>query len=119
MSACGHHDSIPATTAGAALAPGPARSRRHGMARRLVLNLSPNWFSVNMGTGIASILLYNLPYNGTWLWWLSVVIFALNVALFLAFLALSIARYTMFRGLWSATLNDPVQSLYLGMEALW
>ncbi|PON20639.1 sulfite transporter Ssu1 [Trichoderma gamsii] len=35
----------------------------------------PAWFTVNMGTGIVSILLHNLPYNGTWLYWVSVIFF--------------------------------------------
>lgn len=85
--------------------------------RRIILNLTPSWFSVNMGTGIASILLHNLPYNAVSLYWISVAVFCLNVALFLLFLAISIARYTMFPGLWTAMVNHPVQSLFLGMLA--
>lgn len=84
--------------------------------RRIVINLTLSWFSVNMGTGIASILLHNLPYNATWLYWISVVIFCLNVAIFLLFLSLSIMRYTMFPGIWTAMVNHPVQSLFLGMS---
>ena len=82
--------------------------------RRVVLNFTPSWFSVNMGTGIVSILLHNLPYNARWLYWISVVIFALNVLLFLLFLTISVLRYTLFRGVWSAMIRHPVQSLFLG-----
>jgi hypothetical protein len=32
--------------------------------RHIIRNFTPSWFSVNMGTGITSILLHNLPYNG-------------------------------------------------------
>jgi len=85
----------------------------HGW-RRVALNFTPSWFSVNMVTGIASILLHNLPYNSRWLYWISVVIFCLNVLLFLLFLAISIARYTFFRGLFRFMLNHPVQSLFTG-----
>jgi tellurite resistance protein TehA-like permease len=67
-----------------------------------------------MGTGIVSNLLYNLPYNGTWLYWISVCLFALNVVLFLLFTAISVARYTIFRGVWAAMLRHPVQSLFIG-----
>ncbi|KGO69107.1 C4-dicarboxylate transporter/malic acid transport protein [Penicillium italicum] len=35
-----------------------------------------------MGTGITSILLNTLPYNGRWLYWISIVIFCLNIFLF-------------------------------------
>ncbi|KAK5099347.1 Plasma membrane sulfite pump involved in sulfite metabolism [Lithohypha guttulata] len=38
-------------------------SNDHGW-RKVVLNFTPSWFSVIMGTGIVSILLHNLPYNG-------------------------------------------------------
>ena len=67
-----------------------------------------------MGTGIVSILLHNLPYNASWLYWISVVIFAVNVFLFVLFTIISVARYTLFPGVWSAMIRHPVQSLFLG-----
>lgn len=85
----------------------------HGW-RRVVLNFTPSWFSVTMGTGIVSILLHNLPYNATWLYWISVVIFCLNILLFTIFLGISIVRYTYFRGLFQFMINHPVQSLFTG-----
>lgn len=86
---------------------------RHGW-RKVVLNFTPSWFSVNMGTGITSILLHNLPYNGRWLYWLSVIIFCLNIILFICFLSISILRYTMFKGLFRFMMRHPVQSLFVG-----
>lgn len=71
-----------------------------------------------MGTGIVSILLFNLPYNGDWLYWLSVIVFAFNVFLFSLFSLISFIRYTFFRGIWTAMLNHPTQSLFLGMYYL-
>ncbi|KAK6380956.1 Plasma membrane sulfite pump involved in sulfite metabolism [Exophiala oligosperma] len=85
----------------------------HGW-RRVVLNFTPSWFAATMGTGIASILLHNLPYNGDWLYWLSVVVFCLNVGLFCVFLFISILRYTLFPGLFMAMIRHPVQSLFVG-----
>ncbi|KAF2801863.1 C4-dicarboxylate transporter/malic acid transport protein-like protein [Mytilinidion resinicola] len=82
--------------------------------RKIVINFTPSWFSVNMGTGIASILLHNLPYNGRWLYWISVAIFCLNVLLFLTFLAISVLRYVMFKGLFTFMIRHPVQSLFVG-----
>ncbi|OIW34242.1 hypothetical protein CONLIGDRAFT_566654 [Coniochaeta ligniaria NRRL 30616] len=96
------------------LSSAPARQKYPRGWRHVVINFTPSWFSVNMGTGIASILLHNLPYNATWLYWISVAIFCLNVAIFLLFLAISVARYTLFPGLWTAMVNHPVQSLFLG-----
>ncbi|KAJ3494211.1 hypothetical protein NLG97_g4233 [Lecanicillium saksenae] len=82
--------------------------------RHVVLNFTPSWFAVNMGTGIVSILLHNLPYNARWLYWISVVIFSLNVVLFLVFLTISILRYTLFEGVWKCMIRHPTQSLFLG-----
>ena len=67
-----------------------------------------------MGTGIVSILLHNLPYNGSWLYWISVVMFAFNVALFSIFLVISILRYSVYPEIWSAMIRHPAQSLFLG-----
>lgn len=77
-------------------------------------NKSIRWFSVIMGTGIVSILLHNLPYNGSWLYWISVIIFALNVFLFSVFLLISILRYTIYPEIWFAMIRHPAQSLFLG-----
>ncbi|KAL2383201.1 hypothetical protein RJZ90_002775 [Blastomyces dermatitidis] len=82
--------------------------------RKIVRNFTPSWFTVNMGTGIVSILLFNLPYNGTWLYWISVGIFGLNTVLFTIFLAISILRYALWPGIWRVMLQHPVQSLFIG-----
>lgn len=86
---------------------------RHGW-RRIVLNFTPSWFSITMGTGIVSILLHNLPYNARFVYWISVIIFSLNVLLFCLFTVISVLRYTLFRGIWSCMIQHPVQSLFLG-----
>lgn len=87
--------------------------RAHGW-RKVVRNFTPSWFSVNMGTGITSILLHNLPYNGTWLQYISYILFGLNVLLFIIFLGISIARYTLYPKIWIAMVRHPAQSLFLG-----
>ncbi|KAJ5109686.1 hypothetical protein N7532_002331 [Penicillium argentinense] len=85
----------------------------HGW-RRVVLNFTPSWFSVTMGTGIVSILLYNLPYNGIWLYWISVVIFALNVLFFALGFIISILRYTLYPEVFKVMITHPVQSMFMG-----
>jgi tellurite resistance protein TehA-like permease len=67
-----------------------------------------------MGTGIVSILLFDLPYNARWIYWISVVVYCLNIALFVTFTAISVLRYTIHKGLFEAMLKHPVQSLFLG-----
>ncbi|KAJ5369392.1 hypothetical protein N7509_014004 [Penicillium cosmopolitanum] len=82
--------------------------------RRIVRNFTPAWFSVNMGTGIVSILLFNMPYNGAWLYWLSVIVFAWNVFLFCLFLFISILRYSLYPDIWLAMIRHPAASMFLG-----
>lgn len=66
------------------------------------------------GTGVLSALILAMPYGSADArWWAAFVFFALNVCLFLVFLAMSIARYTLFPELWSLMLHHPVQSLFL------
>lgn len=72
------------------------------------------WFSVTMGTGIVSLLLHNLPYNGTWLYWASVVIFAINVFFFITAFIISILRYTLYPEIFMAMITHPVQSMFIG-----
>ncbi|OJJ35153.1 hypothetical protein ASPWEDRAFT_171980 [Aspergillus wentii DTO 134E9] len=82
--------------------------------RRVIHNFTPSWFSVTMGTGIVSTILYTLPYNGRWLYWISVVIFAVNVFLFTAGCILSLLRYTMYPKTFKNMLTHPVQSMFIG-----
>ncbi|GAB1195890.1 hypothetical protein APSETT444_005155 [Aspergillus pseudonomiae] len=46
--------------------PEPIERSKHDVGwRKVVRNFTPSWFSVNMGTGIVSILLNTLPYNAS------------------------------------------------------
>lgn len=67
-----------------------------------------------MGTGITSILLNTLPYNGRWLYWISVVIFCLNVLLFGIFLTITALRYLLYPGIFKVMITHPAQSMFLG-----
>ena len=89
-------------------------SKRHAGWRRVVRNFTPSWFAVNMGTGITSILLCNLPYNGRWLQYISYVVFTLNIFLFIIFTFISLLRYTLYPKIWSAMMRHPAQSLFIG-----
>jgi len=67
-----------------------------------------------MGTGITAILLHELPYNAPWLYWLSIVVFVLNVVLFASFIAILLARCIFWPGAWSSLIHHSEQSLFLG-----
>ncbi|KAL1964832.1 hypothetical protein VTN77DRAFT_6334 [Rasamsonia byssochlamydoides] len=82
--------------------------------RRIVRHFTPSWFSVTMGTGIVSILLNTLPYNDPWLYWISIVIFALNVLLFAAACLVTLLRYILYPSIFMSMIRHPVQSMFIG-----
>ncbi|CAG8893377.1 unnamed protein product [Penicillium egyptiacum] len=90
------------------------RSKHDVGWRKVVRNFTPAWFSVNMGTGIVSVLLNTLPYNGQWLYYISIIIFILNVAYFTVFLAITLLRYILYPEIFRVMATHPVQSLFLG-----
>lgn len=67
-----------------------------------------------MGTGIVSMLLHSLPYNGAWLYWLSIVIFVLNVFLFMAGCFITLLRHILYPEVFLAMIKHPVQSMFIG-----
>jgi tellurite resistance protein TehA-like permease len=67
-----------------------------------------------MSTGVVSILLHELPYNGHWLRIISTIFFVLNVVLYVLFLAISCLRYAMWPEMFPAMIRHPQQSLFLG-----
>ncbi|EAW07493.1 TDT family transporter [Aspergillus clavatus NRRL 1] len=88
-------------------------AKHHMGWRRVVYNFTPAWFSVVMGTGMVSTILYTLPYNGRWLYWISIVIFAVNIGIFAACCLLSFLRYTMYPETFKIMLTQPAQSMFL------
>ncbi|KAF8322137.1 C4-dicarboxylate transporter/malic acid transport protein [Clavulina sp. PMI_390] len=82
--------------------------------RSRIMNFAPAWFSVNMGTGISSVVLKNLPYKFKHLDAIANAIFVLNTVLFVIFLVMTILRYILWPSLWRAMLYHPSQSLYVG-----
>lgn len=71
------------------------------------------WFTVTMATGVVSVLLHQLPYNGHWLQIISVIFFVLNICLFVLFTFISCLRYMLHPKIFSAVLRHPHQSLFL------
>ncbi|KAF2193410.1 sulfite transporter Ssu2 [Zopfia rhizophila CBS 207.26] len=82
--------------------------------RRVVRNFTPSWFSVTMGTGIVSLIFITIPFKASWLYWLSVIFFCLNTALFFAALSISVLRYTLYPEIWGVMIADSTNSLFLG-----
>ncbi|KAJ6134779.1 hypothetical protein N7523_001101 [Penicillium sp. IBT 18751x] len=98
------------------------KSKHENGWRYVVRNFTParakpsfkSWFSVNMGTGITSILLNTLPYNGRWLYWISVGIFCLNVLIFGIFLTITVLRYLLYPEIFKLMITHPAQSMFVG-----
>lgn len=82
--------------------------------RKIVTNFSPSWFSVTMGTGIVSTILFTIPWKAQWLYYLSIIFFVLNVALFSSAFLVSILRYTIWPEIWTVMIEDSNNSLFLG-----
>lgn len=82
--------------------------------RYVIYNFSPSWFGVTMGTGIVSIIVVAIPFSATWLFYASLAWFILNTILFVTFLAMTIVRYTLWPETWTATIQSPADSLFLG-----
>jgi tellurite resistance protein TehA-like permease len=49
-----------------------------------------------MGTGVVSILPNRLLYNAVCLYWISIIVFALNIILFVVALSISAVRYIVW-----------------------
>lgn len=64
-----------------------------------------------MATGMASVLLHNLPFQFRGLNILAIIVFILNIFLFIIFCIATIARYIMFPHLWKVLWDHPIQSL--------
>ena len=71
------------------------------------------WFIITMSTGVVSILLHQLPYNGNWLQIISIMFFVLNLVLFVLFTFISFLRYICYPELILGVLGHPHQSLFI------
>ncbi|EIM20488.1 hypothetical protein WALSEDRAFT_39915 [Wallemia mellicola CBS 633.66] len=76
--------------------------------RKRVVNITPVWFAMTMGTGILSILLFNCPYQFNGLQTISGVVFGINVVLFVVLLLMTIARYAIWPSMLPLMLVNPV-----------
>ena len=95
--------------------PGSAWPKRlYYELRRVVVNFTPSWFAVTMGTGITSILLRNEPYQFRGIDILSDIVFGLNVFLFVTFFLVGLARYLLWPRMFTLMLLHSSQSLFVG-----
>ncbi|HML82283.1 MULTISPECIES: TDT family transporter [Thiomonas] len=80
----------------------------------LVRQFTPNWFTVNMGTGITFLLLAQFPARIAGLHALAYGLFIADAAIFALFTGLFAARWLFFTQDAMPLLRHPVQSMFLG-----
>ncbi|KAK9903430.1 hypothetical protein WJX75_005365 [Coccomyxa subellipsoidea] len=79
-----------------------------------IRQFTPSWFTVTMGTGIISQLLYNFPYPFQGLEQLAWAFWWLNILLFTLFSIMQLAQIVCFPREALLMLHDPTQSLFIG-----
>ena len=79
-----------------------------------VINFTPSWFSVNMGTGILSILLHTAPHKFYGMDGIAAAVYLINCGLFAVFLGLSVARYILYPFVIRRLMKHSAQSMFLG-----
>ena len=80
----------------------------------LIKQFTPNWFTMNMGTGILSLMLAAFPYKVAGLHLIAESLWIINIALFALFSILFIGRFVFYFESAKKLLGHPVQSMFLG-----
>ena len=81
---------------------------------RTILNFTPSWYSVTMGTGFMSILLHTSPHKFHGEAVIGTVLYFANILLFFLFTVTTVARYAKFPWAFSRMIKHSSQSLFLG-----
>lgn len=93
--------------------PGATEKGRLQAFLGLVLNFTPSWFAVNMGTGILGILIYNLPYQFSGQYYVAVAFYVLDAFLFTIFLLITLLRYYLYPWVFMKMVSSG-QGLFVG-----
>jgi C4-dicarboxylate transporter/malic acid transport protein len=80
----------------------------------LIKQFTPNWFTMNMGTGILSLMLAAFPYHITGLRPIAESLWIINIILFIIFSILFTLRFVFYFQSAKKLLGHPVQSMFLG-----
>ena len=80
----------------------------------LIRQFTPNWFTVTMGTGVAALVLAELPFANGALWQIGAAVWQFNIGLFAAFSILYALRWLLYPDEARQIFSHPVMSLFLG-----
>jgi len=87
----------------------------HNTLSEVVRNFTPNWFTLNMGTGIAFLTLHNIKadlFSSQMLW--GEVLWFVDIFFFMLFSLLFISRVIFYPETVKLMFKHPVQSMFLG-----
>lgn len=79
-----------------------------------IRQFTPNWFTLNMGTGILFMMVLAFPFQFDGQRTIAVSIFYLDIFLFFVNIVLFAARMAFFRETVAPMLHHPIQSMFLG-----
>lgn len=79
-----------------------------------IINFTPSWYSVNMGTGVLSILLHSAPHQFKHMSEIGAILYLVNCALFVIFFIISCLRYTLYPFVLRRLINNSAQCMFLG-----
>lgn len=92
----------------------PCRVLPTSFVLRGIINFTPSWYSVIMGTGILSILLHDSPHRFRGESMIGTLLYFANVFMFFAFTVISTLRMILYPWVFRRLLEHPQQSLFLG-----
>ena len=90
----------------------PLRKLSH--PREAIRQFTPNWFTLNMGTGILFLMLAEFPFFVFGLVPLTRILFWADIGFYLLFCGMFIGRWVFFTRGALRLLDHPVQSMFLG-----
>lgn len=82
--------------------------------RDIIRQFTPNWFTVTMGTGVAALIIAELPFAHELLWQLGAFLWQINIALFTIFSMLYFLRWMLYPAEARQIFSHPAMSLFLG-----
>ncbi len=80
----------------------------------LIKQFTANWFTMNMGTGILSLMLAAFPYPVPGIQIVAETLWVINIVFFIIFSILFTSRFVFYFNSAKKLLSHPVQSMFLG-----
>lgn len=87
---------------------------KHKNLKEIVKNFTPNWFTLNMGTGISFLIMHNTRINFPYENIILKSFWVMDIFFFLLFSILFLSRIIFFPETVKLMLKHPVQSMFLG-----